>query len=370
MRAKSRALLHAFARAVLPPVPPHPGGSPLTGLHVRPQRSVYSSSPGNVSGVPRKASSRTAASFSAVIADRRCAADGVGDQVGVRRRAATAPASRAARAIVARRVQPGGQRRRPPRRRPARRPRSSDRAGQLVAASPVGGVRRRDRVEAAPGSPSATCGRRARRTRRRRRARRRAWSAGPRASLMRPRELLRDGGGHRGQQPGQRRRSRPRPRRRPAGAGAAAPRGVRRPRGRAAPGGRGRRRVALERVDVGAVQGAPGRAARRRVASCSAWSRSTSTASTSAASGSASGVPAGRPRVRTVAVVAAGHRERAAPRTSAVAAGDEAGTGGHAADPIPSAAAEPLSWTINNSTRRSPAREQCQPGRHPGPDRG
>ena len=35
-------------------------------------RSVYSPDPGNVSGVPRKASSRTAASFSAVTASRRC----------------------------------------------------------------------------------------------------------------------------------------------------------------------------------------------------------------------------------------------------------------------------------------------------------
>ena len=74
---------------------------------------------------------------------------------------------------------------------------------------------------------------------------------------------------------------------------------------------------------------------------------------------------------RATPQAAAGARRlprRAASRTRR----GEAGTAGTAPtlSPWGRCGSEPLSWTINNSTRRSPTREQCQTGRHPGPDRG
>ena len=264
-----------------------------------PQRSAYSSAPGNISGVPRNDSSRAAASFSRPIASARRApvveptsaayvaaqARSSSSAAGSGRRWCPAPSG----AVYAGGGGTGDGVQR------------GDLADQQVAALAVRVVGRPQRVvELGLGRP-ARSGSRAGRRRRPPRARPRAWSAARRPRSRRDlrrqhAEVLGDRGGHRGEQPGQGAALGP--------AGGVDERGLqlllapadrragRRPASGAGPGGR--RRAGRPRAPRRAG-GAPGRAgpaagaargpSGRRSATASAAVSVAGTSSTSASSG-------------------------------------------------------------------------------------
>ena len=356
------------------------------------------------------------------IAQRRLVARGVGHQVGVRRRRTPRSSSRAARVTAVGGVEPL---------RAARTPASAatgvgaqvERSAPVeqVAARPV---RRRRPARSRRRAPGAAdrggLGARARRTRRPPRARPRASSgalegrhgsrrpsrAAPRAAGRRPRTCEASSrasaplSGRHGPvgQPALGSRSRlahPEQRLR---AGRRTPR-----RGR-----RRRRWLGVEGLAVGAVQVAQARigAAQRRdwrptpAPSSASAASSASTSSTQRGVGVASGA-ARRGRLPGPGPVGAGrssgrpgrdgHRgERRQRRRRAPYDGwsrrDAGRRGGHGADPIagtgdrrvgrPGGSApvsepgQPLSWTTRQQHKEVATREQCQPGRHPGPDRG
>ncbi len=177
----------------------HPTGR--HGLCPRPQRSAYSSLPGNISGIPRKASSRTAAHEQRLMAQRRCLLRAVGHQVGVRLGAGPLEAKRPAHHQVG-----GAQVGRQLVRRLRRSrlgPLVQDGADQLVAPGAVFVVGGADVGEERRAGPTARSVRPGRRRRRPRRARRRGRSVARRRKSSEHRQVLGDRRRHRGQQLGE-----------------------------------------------------------------------------------------------------------------------------------------------------------------------